>query len=100
MDVFHRHGDTFNLPSGCIPVAESAACRNQAFAYEERVIGLQYHMEIAPSGAEEIVANCREEIVEAPFVQSAEKIPSSADRFLKANREMDRLLDRLSLLHS
>jgi GMP synthase-like glutamine amidotransferase len=99
-DVFHWHGDTFDLPSGCIPIAESAACRNQAFIYEERVIGLQFHMEMTGPGAERIVSNCREELVEAPFIQKAEAILSSADRFKAANEKMDRLLDRLFLLQT
>ena len=100
MNVFHWHGDTFDLPSGCVRVAESAGCRNQAFTYEERVIGLQFHLEVTPKGAEAMVANCGEEIVEAPFIQNTEGILSSANGFVRANREMDRLLDRISLLRS
>ena len=98
-EVFHWHGDTFNLPPGCLHIAESAACRNQAFVYEERVIGLQFHIEMTRPGAEKIISNCREEIVESPYIQNAEEILSRDDRFKEANREMDRLLDRLSLLH-
>jgi GMP synthase-like glutamine amidotransferase len=98
MDAFHWHGDTFDLPAGCVHIAESEACRNQAFIYEERVIGLQFHIEMTHQGAEKIISNCREEIMEAPYIQNAEEILSNADRFTEANKEMDRLLDRLSLL--
>ena len=98
-NVFHWHGDTFDLPPGCIHIAESAACRNQAFIYEERVIGLQFHLEMTPKGVEEIVANCRGELVEAPYIQKAEEIVSNAERFTEANRVMDSILDRLALRH-
>ena len=96
--VFHWHGDTFDLPPGCVHIAESAACRSQAFVYEERVIGLQFHQEMNLPGAEAIIDNCRKEIVEAPYIQTAGEILSNTDRFTTANREMDRLLDRLFLV--
>src|SRR5262249_47695751 len=43
---FHWHGDTFDLPEGAIHLARSQACRNQAFLYQDRVVGLQFHLEI------------------------------------------------------
>jgi GMP synthase-like glutamine amidotransferase len=97
--VFHWHGDTFNLPPGCLHVAQSAACRNQAFVYEERVIGLQFHMEMTRQGMDAIIENCRDELVEAPYIQSADEIVSNADLYKTANREMDLLLDRLFSIH-
>ncbi|MEA1998448.1 MAG: type 1 glutamine amidotransferase [Euryarchaeota archaeon] len=39
--TFHWHGDTFDLPSSCKWVAQSGACKNQAFEYDGMVIGLQ-----------------------------------------------------------
>ena len=99
MDVFHWHGDTFDLPHGCVLIAESAACKNQAFSYEDRVIGLQFHIEMTQAGAEKILSNCRHEIVEAPYIQDGEEIPSNVEKFTEVNKEMDRLLTRLSLLH-
>lgn len=98
IEVFHWHGDTFHLPSGCMRIAESAACQNQAFIYDERVVGLQFHLEITRPGAEALISNCGEEIVEAPYIQSIERILADDSRFTKVNERMVRLLDALSLV--
>jgi GMP synthase-like glutamine amidotransferase len=46
-DAFHWHGDTFALPPGCVHLAASAACANQAFASADgHVLGLQFHPEL------------------------------------------------------
>lgn len=96
MDVFHWHGDTFDLPPGCVHAAESAACRNQAFVFENRVVGLQFHLEMTHQGIEKILDNCRNELVEAPYIQDADQILSNLEKVETANREMDRLLNRLA----
>lgn len=43
----HWHGDTFTLPAGARRVAESEATANQAFVFGDRIVGLQFHPEIA-----------------------------------------------------
>ncbi|MEO8962417.1 MAG: type 1 glutamine amidotransferase, partial [Ginsengibacter sp.] len=40
LTVFHWHGDTFDIPENAIWLASSEACKNQAFLYNEKVLGL------------------------------------------------------------
>ena len=43
--VGHWHGDTFDLPMGMAAALESEVTPNQAFVFDGRVVGLQFHLE-------------------------------------------------------
>jgi len=44
--IFQWHGDTFGLPEGATLLAETQACRNQAFRYADTIYGFQFHLEV------------------------------------------------------
>jgi GMP synthase-like glutamine amidotransferase len=43
--VFQWHEDRFSLPPGCVSLLTSPACEHQAFALNEKTLGLQFHPE-------------------------------------------------------
>jgi len=95
MAVFHWHGETFSLPDGAQRIAASAACDNQGFIFNERVIALQFHLETTHMSAESIIANCRDELVEGPFIQSEAEMLADELRFTESNGQMKILLEYL-----
>lgn len=83
--VFHWHGDTFDIPGGAIRIAESNLFPNQGFIYEKRVIALQFHLEVGPKNVDELVENCRDELVQGAHIQSENEI-LNLSRFSDENR--------------
>lgn len=51
--VLHWHGDQFDIPNECQPLASSNLCPNQAFTYQNHILALQFHMEANPSKIEQ-----------------------------------------------
>lgn len=77
--VLHWHGDTFTLPPGARRLAESEGCAQQAFAVGERVLGLQFHLEMGAGAVAEIARACADELAGGGrWVQSAEAISEGA----------------------
>lgn len=95
LTVFHWHGDTFELPKGAVHLAASEACANQGFVYRDRTIALQFHMETTPQSMASLIDNCADELVKAPFIQSAEQMKAGTEHIAWVNQTMERLLDYL-----
>ncbi len=96
-EVFHWHGETFSLPPQAFAIAESDACKNQAFQIGRHVIGLQFHLEMTPDSVREIVSHCADELVTGAYIQTESDILSAAPaRYQSVNALMNDILDFLT----
>jgi GMP synthase-like glutamine amidotransferase len=95
LEVFHWHGDTFEIPQGAKLLASSEGCRNQGFIIDSRVLGLQFHLETTSESAGALIQNCGAELDGSKYVQSAAEIMSDKSRFLRINAIMYSLLEKL-----
>lgn len=96
IELFHWHGDTFEIPDGAIRIAESNACKNQGFIMGNRIVALQFHLEATPSLVNQMLQTGANELVDnSTYIQSAEKIRANSEGFVKSKTMMASLLDFL-----
>lgn len=74
IEVFHWHGETFDLPPRSELLATSEACTNQAYQLGKSVIGLQFHLEVTPEAVQAMVNNCKNDIQPSKYVQPEQVI--------------------------
>ena len=93
--TFQWHGDTFDLPQGATLLATSEACPNQAFQFGENAYGLQFHMEVSPRGVQGLIEYGKDELVSAPFIQTAGQMLHSGE-YEKNRKNLFRFMDEFS----
>ncbi|HEY5540406.1 MAG TPA: type 1 glutamine amidotransferase [Coriobacteriia bacterium] len=93
------HGDTFDLPDGLPPLMSSEACANQAFVFDRRVVGLQFHLEWTENELRAMLAAAGDAL-KSPglWTMSASEIEDEAPERIAFNRELlFELLDTLAV---
>jgi GMP synthase-like glutamine amidotransferase len=99
-DVFHWHGETFDLPAGAVHLARSAACEHQAFQLGSCAIGLQFHIETTPELVDGLITHGRHELAPRLWVQDESLIrAASAERYAALGPLLDAVLGYLHAAH-
>lgn len=97
LNVFHWHGDQFDIPHGCLSLAESDACPNQLFQFGDRVVALQFHFEATALSVSQMLEEAEEEPEKpGPYVQTKSAIMRGLHDAGQSNDVMFSLLDKLS----
>ena len=100
LEVFHWHGETFDLPAHAVRFARSEGCDNQVFCIGERVLGLQFHLEATPLTIKSLTEKCQKDLVPGRYIQSAAEMFSVPSRFHRINAVMDALLNQWNNLNT
>lgn len=96
LTVFHWHGDTFALPPRSVHLARSEGCENQAFIYDGRVIGLQFHLEFTREYIEAVPLDADCGSARGKYIQTPAEMRRGYEAFAGMHEAMFGLLDRLA----
>lgn len=93
-EVFEWHGEVFNLPQGCVPLAGSDIAPLQAFRYGDRAYGLLFHLEMEADGIDALCQHCAPDLLKAGL--TVEQVRSAAlPRLPQLHHTADRLIGHL-----
>jgi GMP synthase (glutamine-hydrolysing) len=96
-EVFHWHGETFELPAEATHLASSRACANQAFLWGDRVLGLQFHLEITRKGLEMLIQHCKSDLSYGPYSQQSNELLRDKLHFQRLHSLLNPILEYLFL---
>lgn len=85
--VFHWHGDTFDLPANALHLTQSEACKNQAFLFKKKILGLQFHLEMNEQSLKAMLENGASELISAKYIQTPNEI-LGRQKLLATNKKM------------
>jgi len=93
-DVFEWHGEIFDLPEACVPLAGSDIAPLQAFRYGERAYGLLFHLEMEEEGIDSLCRECAPDVTKAGL--TAQQVKTTAlPQLPRLHHLADRLIGHL-----
>lgn len=93
-EVFEWHGEIFDLPRGCVPLAGSTIAPLQAFRYRAKAYGLLFHLEMERAGIDALCRECASDLTKAQL--TAPDVNAAAIPHLPTlHRFADRLIRHL-----
>ena len=93
-EVFEWHGEVFDLPKDCVPLAGSDIAPLQAFRCAARAYGLLFHLEMEESGIESLCRECAPDLTKTRL--TAQHVKAAALPHLPQLHQIaDRLIDHL-----
>jgi len=98
--AFHWHGDTFDLPAEAMRIAFSQGCVNQAFEYNDHVIGLQFHLESSEASIRRLVDHCPDDLKPDLYVQQPQDMLNQNEHLAESNACLFALLDAMENKHA
>ena len=97
--AFHWHGDTFELPPAAMRIAFSKGCANQAFEYDDHVVGLQFHLESSNASIRRLVDHCPDDLEPGIYVQKPNEMLDQDEYLAQSNAILFTLLDAMVSKH-
>jgi GMP synthase (glutamine-hydrolysing) len=88
--ILHWHGDTFDLPAGAARLASNENYENQAFAFGNTALALQFHLEVDPRQLEEWYVGHAVELAAAGI-----SVPQLRARTAEVSKTVARAADRV-----
>ncbi|MEM1060479.1 MAG: type 1 glutamine amidotransferase [Verrucomicrobiota bacterium] len=96
-EAFHWHGDRFELPEPSVPLGHSNGCAHQGFAVGDRVVGLQFHLELRAGDITELGSQGYLEHEPGEYVDPPGKIVEQSPYAAPISRKlMTALLERMA----
>lgn len=94
LDVFEWHGEVFDLPNDCVPLAGSDIAPLQAFRYGMSAYGILFHLEMEEAGIDLLCHECAPDLTKARL--TAQEVRAAALPHLpQLHHVADRLIGQL-----
>ena len=92
--MFEWHGEVFDLPEHCVPLAGSKIAPLQAFRYGAHAYGLLFHLEMEQTGMDSLCVECAPDLTKAGL--TGQQVKSMALPYLsQLHKTADRLIGHL-----